>query len=69
MKKFPSTVAIAGLALILAGCGRGETATNTATKTDARADVGMNSIMNDTGNPFAQSDSSGRASTSTTATP
>ena len=58
MKKFPTTVAIAGLALILAGCGRGETANNSATKTDARADVGMNSMMSDSGNPFAQSEMS-----------
>ena len=55
MRKF-STAAVAGLALVLAGCGQGETANNTAATTDTRADADMNSMMNASGNPFTQSE-------------
>lgn len=56
MRKFQSTIATAALALGLAGCGPGETANDTAAKGDARAEAGMNSMMNNPANPFAQSE-------------
>ena len=56
MTKFQSTIVATGLVLILASCGPGETANNTAATTEARADAGMNSMMKDSGNPFAQSE-------------
>lgn len=56
MKNLQSTIAATALVLLLAGCGPGETANNTAATTDARADDGMNSVMKNSGDPFAQTD-------------